>query len=81
MTKFKKCINCGWPGLTWQEARRSYVRLIKVGVPQDEAKRRSPTCARCLSASAQSALREASEVTLAEDNYIISIIPWRYSVV
>ena len=43
------CVNCGC-GLTWSNARRAYARLVQRGMPQDEAKRRSPTCERCATA-------------------------------
>jgi hypothetical protein len=31
-TRHQKCTNCGWPGLTWDEARRSYRRMVQNGL-------------------------------------------------
>jgi hypothetical protein len=42
-----RCINCGWPALTWAETRRSYGRMIGHGLTQAEAKKLSPRCYRC----------------------------------
>jgi hypothetical protein len=42
-----KCISCGWPGLTWREARKAYGRMIRAGLTPDETKRHSPYCCRC----------------------------------
>jgi hypothetical protein len=43
----KKCISCGWPGLTWRETQQSHARMIKAGLTPEETKRRSPYCGRC----------------------------------
>lgn len=44
-----KCISCGWPRLTLDEARRSYGRMVGHGVAPDVAKKLSPRCYRCTS--------------------------------
>jgi hypothetical protein len=43
------CAACHWPGMTWDEQRRSYGRMIRSGLTADQAKRRSPLCGRCTS--------------------------------
>ena len=45
--KTKKCIACGWPQLTWGEARHSYALMVRKGIPPEEAKVLSPRCGRC----------------------------------
>jgi hypothetical protein len=44
-----KCTACGYPTLTWAEARTSYGRLIRSGFTAEEAKTASPRCRRCAS--------------------------------
>jgi hypothetical protein len=42
--KFQTCVGCGYPSLTWDEARRSYVRMAGNGVSPETAKKHSPSC-------------------------------------
>jgi hypothetical protein len=44
-----KCINCGWPGLTWSEARQQYGRMIGHGLKPEIVKKLSPRCRKCTS--------------------------------
>jgi hypothetical protein len=43
----KTCKACGWPGLTWVEAKQSYGHMLAAGFSVDEAKNNSPICKRC----------------------------------
>lgn len=40
---------CGYPSLTWDEARRSYGRAVGHGVTPEDARKLSPRCYRCTS--------------------------------
>jgi hypothetical protein len=42
--KFQMCVGCGYRGLTRDEARRSYGRMIGNSVSAESAKKHSPRC-------------------------------------
>jgi hypothetical protein len=46
---FKTCTACHWLGMTWDEQRHSYGRMMKAGLTADEAKKDSPLCKKCTS--------------------------------
>jgi hypothetical protein len=49
--KLKICVNCGRPGADYHESKMSYARMIKRGLTKEQAKRRSPSCGKCVTRS------------------------------
>jgi hypothetical protein len=47
------CSHCGYPSLTWAEARQSFGVMIRYGLTPEAAKNLSPRCRRCVAAIAR----------------------------
>jgi len=45
--RLMKCKRCAALQVTWTESKRSYVRMVKHGMPPEKAKGLSPFCGKC----------------------------------